>query len=105
MSLSRKLVLPALAAAVLATGTFATMQQAEAFTLYPRHRHHHHFWPGVGIAAATGLAVGGLIAASRPAAAAPAYVSDGPVRRCGTVERVNRYGEVIGYRRVCRWVD
>ena len=29
------------------------------------------------------------------------YYAYGPVRRCDMVERINRYGEVVGYRRVC----
>lgn len=80
-----------LAALVLATTLAAT---AEA---RPRHRG-MHWGVGAGIAA---LAVGGLIAAGSGAYAGPAYGYDEPVRRCDMVERVNRYGEVVGYRKVC----
>jgi hypothetical protein len=45
---------------------------------------------------------GGLLAASASSAyAEPAYEDDVPVRRCELVERLNRFGEVVGHRRVC----
>lgn len=62
-------------------------------------------WHGHGGAIAAGviggIALGGLFAASRSAYAEPVYVEDAPVRRCELVERINRYGEVVGHRRVC----
>ena len=88
----RKIALSTLAALILATTLAAT---AEA---RPRHRGMH--W-GVGAGLVGALAVGGLIAAGSGAYAAPAYFYDEPERRCDLVERVNRFGEVVGYRRVC----
>ncbi len=87
----RKIALSTLAALTLATTLAATAAEAR-----PRHRG-MHWGVGAGIAA---LAVGGLIAAGSHAYAAPAYGYE-PERRCDLVERVNRYGEVVGYRRVC----
>lgn len=81
----------ALTALTLGTAALASTG-AEA---RPRH------W-GVGAAVLGGLAVGGLIAASNRGYAGPVYEDEAPVRRCALVERVNRYGEVIGMRRVCR---
>ncbi len=85
----------ALALAVLALGSAAFSSAAEA---RPRH------W-GYGAAAlAGGLVLGSMIAGSA-ARSAPVYVEeDEAPRRCYSVERVNRYGEVIGFRRVCRSV-
>jgi CubicO group peptidase (beta-lactamase class C family) len=55
---------------------------------------------GVGAGVVGALAAGAIIAgATRPAYGG--YYAYGPVRRCDMVERINRYGEVIGYRRVC----
>ncbi len=92
----RKIALSTLAALTLATTLAASGAEA-------RPRFHGH---GRGVAIGAGLigalAVGGLLAASSNAYAAPAYgYDDEPVRRCDTVERVNRFGEVVGYRRVC----
>jgi ABC-type amino acid transport substrate-binding protein len=88
----RKIALSTLAAVTLATTLAATAAEAR-----PRHRG-LHWGVGAGIAA---LAVGGLIAAGSHAYAAPVYGYDEPERRCDLVERVNRFGEVVGYRRVC----
>ncbi|MBX9911276.1 MAG: hypothetical protein K2Z25_21545 [Beijerinckiaceae bacterium] len=87
----RKIALSTLAALTLATTLAATAAEAR-----PRHRG-MHWGVGAGIAA---LAVGGLIAAGSHAYAAPVYGYE-PERRCDLVERVNRFGEVVGYRRVC----
>jgi hypothetical protein len=84
------------AVAMLALGSAAFTTGAEA-------RPRHWGW-GHGVAAvAGGLVLGSVIAASR-ANAGPAYIEDEPERRCFTVERVNRFGDVIGLRRVCRTV-
>jgi hypothetical protein len=83
-----------LALAILTLGAAAFSSGAEA---RPRH------WGGWGYGAAAvagGLVLGSVLAASS-ANAEPAYIEDAP-RRCFTVERFNRYGEVIGERRVCR---
>lgn len=82
-------------AATLAALTLATTLLAGAAEARPRHRG-VHWGVGAGIAA---LAVGGLLASR--AYAAPVYVDDAPIRRCDMVERFNRFGEVVGYRRVC----
>ncbi len=80
--------------AALALGAALFSAEAEA---RPRYR-----GAAIGAGIVGALAVGGLLAAtSRPAYAEPVYVEDVPERRCDTVERVNRYGEVVGYRRVC----
>lgn len=93
MTAFRKTATATLAALTLGTALLASLGAEAA----PRHRH----W-GVGAGIVGALAVGGLLAAaSRPAYAEPAYVEDEPVRRCELVERVNRFGEVIGQRRVC----
>ena len=84
----------ALALAVLTLGSAALASGAEA---RPRH------WGGWGYGAAAvagGLVLGSVLAGSS-ARAEPVYIEDAP-RRCFTVERFNRYGEVIGERRVCR---
>jgi hypothetical protein len=96
MTSFRKTATATLAALTLATFVLATAGGAEA---RPRHRGPH--W-GVGAGIVGALAVGGLLAASASNAyAAPAYDDDEPVRRCDMVERVNRFGEVVGYRKVC----
>ncbi|SEG76415.1 hypothetical protein [Bosea lathyri] len=95
MTSFRKTAAATLAALTLATAVLATAGGAEA---RPRYR---HGW-GVGAGIVGALAVGGLLAASAGNAyAAPAYDDDEPVRRCDMVERVNRFGEVVGYRKVC----
>jgi hypothetical protein len=84
-----------LALAALALGSAAFASAAEA---RPRH------W-GYGAAALAGGLVLGSVLAGSAARSAPVYVEDDEApRRCYTVERVNRYGDVIGLRRVCRSV-
>ncbi|MCA0404534.1 MAG: hypothetical protein LCH39_00070 [Proteobacteria bacterium] len=83
----------ALALAVLTLGSAALATGAEA-------RPRHGWGWGAGAAVAGGLVLGSMIAASR-AHAEPVYVED-EAPRCFTVERFNRYGDVVGYRRVCR---
>jgi hypothetical protein len=99
MTMFRKTTLRKTAAATLAALTLATTlatSGAEAGPLYRRHG-----W-GVGAGIVGALAVGGLLAASANRAyAEPVYDEDAPVRRCEMVERVNRFGEVVGYRKVC----
>lgn len=84
----------ALALAVFTLGSAALATGAEA---RPRHG---WGWGGAGAAVAGGLVLGSIIAASR-ANAEPVYAED-EAPRCFTTERFNRYGDVIGYRRVCR---
>lgn len=96
MTTFKKSMTAALAALTLGTAILASAGGAEA---RPRHRGPH--W-GVGAGIVGALAVGGLIAASASSAyAEPVYEEDAPVRRCDLVERVNRFGEVIGHRKVC----
>lgn len=96
MTTFKKSMSATLAALTLGTAILASAGGAEA---RPRHRGPH--W-GVGAGIVGALAVGGLIAASASNAyAEPVYEDDVPVRRCDMVERVNRFGEVIGYRKVC----
>jgi hypothetical protein len=83
-----------LALALFALGSAAFASAAEA---RPRH------W-GYGAAALAGGLVLGSVLAGSAARSEPVYVEDEAPRRCFTVERVNRYGEVIGLRRVCRSV-
>ncbi|WP_139221235.1 hypothetical protein [Bosea sp. OK403] len=94
MTRFKKTATAALAALTLSTAILAGAGSAQA---YPRHRG----W-GVGAGIVGALAVGGLLAASANRAyAEPVYEDDAPVRRCEMVERVNRFGEVVGYRKVC----
>lgn len=95
MTTFKKSVTAALAALALGTAILASAGGAEA---RPRYRGPH--W-GVGAGIVGALAVGGLIAASASSAYAEPVYEDVPVRRCDMVERVNRFGEVVGYRRVC----
>jgi hypothetical protein len=91
----RKIALSTLAALTLATTLAASGAEAR-----PRF-HHGRAW-GIGAGIVGALAVGGLLAASAGNAyAEPVYDEDAPVRRCDMVERVNRFGEVVGYRKVC----
>lgn len=84
----------ALALALATLGSAALVTGAEA---RPR-----HYW-GYGAAAVAGGIVLGSVLAASSARSAPVYVDEEEApRRCHTVERVNRYGDVIGYRRVCR---
>lgn len=95
MTSFKKSVTAALAALTLGTAILASAGGAEA---RPRHRGPH--W-GVGAGIVGALAVGGLLAASASSAYAEPVYEDAPVRRCDLVERVNRFGEVVGYRKVC----
>lgn len=90
----KKSMTAALAALTLGTAILASAGGAEA---RPRYRH----W-GVGAGIVGALAVGGLLAASASRAyAEPVYEDDAPVRRCEWAPRINRFGEVVGHRRVC----
>ncbi len=90
----RKATAATLAALTLSAALLAAAGSAEARSRF--HRGH-----GIGLGIVGALAVGGLIAASqRHAYAEPAY-GYAPVRECELVERLNRYGEVVGYRKVC----
>ena len=96
MTSFKKTATAALAALTLSTAILVGAGSAEAYT-----RHRGHGW-GVGAGIVGALAVGGLLAASANRAyAEPVYEEDAPVRRCEMVERVNRFGEVVGYRKVC----
>lgn len=84
-----------LAALTLATTLVATSAEAR-----PR------YWgygrgPAIGAGIVGALAAGALVAAATRPAYAHGYYGYAPVRRCDMVERINRYGEVVGYRRVC----
>ena len=92
MFASKKILTAALVALTLAGAGVASTGSAEA-----RGWRHHHGWGLGGLA--TGLVIGSALA-SRPAYAEPVYVES--ARRCFRVERTNRWGEVIGTRKVCR---
>ncbi len=95
MTTFRKSMAATLAAFTLGTALLASAGGAEA-----RPRYRGPYW-GVG-AGIVGAAVGGLLAASAGRAyAEPVYEEDAPVRRCELVERINRFGDVVGHRRVC----
>ncbi len=96
MTTFRKTVTATLAALTLAT-TFAA-SGAEA---RPRwgYGYGHRGW-GVGAGVVGAIAAGAIIAgATRPAYGYGYYAA--PVRSCDLVERFDRWGNVIGYRRVC----
>jgi hypothetical protein len=93
MTIARKIITAALVAATLAGAAATTTAPAFA----GGHHHHGNWGWGVGGLAA-GLVIGSALS-SGPAYAEPVYVE--PVRRCEIVDRVNRWGEVIGSRRVC----
>ena len=94
MTIARKILTAALVAATLAGAAATTTAPAFAG---PHHHHHGNWGWGVGGLAA-GLVIGSALSSSRTYDE-PVYVE--PVRRCEIVERVNRWGEVIGTRRVC----
>ena len=96
MSTSKKILTAALVALTVTTAGIASAGSAFAG---PHHHRHGWGWGAGGLAA--GLVIGSALA-SRPAYAEAETVYAEPVRRCTTVERVNRWGEVIGTRRVCR---
>jgi len=89
MTTFKKTATAALPALTLSTAILVSAGSAEA-----RSRFHRRHGIGLGIA-------GALAASSRSADAESAYDYDEPVRRCDMVERVNRFGEVVGYRKVC----
>lgn len=90
--LTKKSTVLALSLAALGSAALATGAEAR-----PR-----HYWGYGAAAVAGGLVLGSVLAASS-ARSAPVYVEeDEAPRRCTTVERVNRFGDVIGYRRICR---
>ncbi|WP_377841237.1 hypothetical protein [Bosea sp. UC22_33] len=96
MTTFRKTVTATLAALTLAT-TFAA-SGAEA---RPRwgYGYGHRGW-GVGAGVVGAIAAGAIIAgATRPAYGYGYYAA--PARSCDLVERFDRWGNVIGYRRVC----
>ncbi|WP_333823647.1 hypothetical protein [Pinisolibacter sp.] len=93
MSTSKKILTAALVALTVATTGVVSTGTAEAAPWH-HHHHRHHGWGWGAGGLATGLIIGSAIASQ------PAYAE--PVRRCHRVERVNRWGEVIGTRRVCR---
>lgn len=97
MFATKKVLGAALVAATLVTSVAATTAPALAG---PHHHHHGNAW-GWGVGGfATGLVLGSALA-PRPAYAETVYVE--PVRRCEIVDRVNRHGEVIGTRKICRY--
>lgn len=96
MFATKKILGAALVAATLVTSVAATTAPA----LAGPHHHHGNAW-GWGVGGfATGLVLGSALA-PRPAYAETVYVE--PVRRCEIVDRVNRHGEVIGTRKICRY--
>ncbi|MGO4664608.1 hypothetical protein [Bosea sp. 2RAB26] len=96
MTTFRKSMAATLAAFTLGTALLASVGGAEA-----RPRYRGPYW-GVGAGIVGALAVGGLLAASTGRAyAEPVYEEDAPVGRCDLVERINRFRDVVGHRRVC----
>lgn len=88
-------------AATLAALTLATTFAASGAEARPRwgYGYGHRGW-GVGAGVVGALAAGAIIAgATRPAYGYGYY--DGPARSCDMVERFDRWGNVVGYRRVC----
>lgn len=102
MTSLKSTTLAAVAALGLAVATFGAAGSAQAKPWFPPHPHHHHGgWGPAAIGLATGLVVGGIVASSQPSGVVTVY-DDEPVTRCRRIERLNRWGEVIGWRRVCR---
>ena len=96
MTTFRKTVTATLAALTLATTMIASGAEAR-----PRwgYGYGHRGW-GVGAGVVGALAAGAIIAgATRPSYGYGYYAA--PVRSCDLVERFDRWGNVIGYRRVC----
>ena len=94
MTTFRKTVTATLAALTLATTMIASGAEAR-----PRwgYGYGHRGW-GVGAGVVGAIAAGAIIAgATRPSYGYYAA----PVRSCDMVERFDRWGNVIGYRRVC----
>lgn len=98
MTTFRKTVTATLAALTLATTFIASGAEAR-----PRwgYGYGHRGW-GVGAGVVGALAAGAIIAgATRPAYGYGYGYAAAPVRSCDLVERFDRWGNVIGYRRVC----
>lgn len=96
MTTFRKTLTATIAAVTLATTLIASGAEAR-----PRwgYGYGHRGW-GVGAGVVGALAAGAIIAgATRPAYGY--YDAPAPVRSCDMVERFDRWGNVIGYRRVC----
>lgn len=94
MTTLRKTVTAALAVATLATTLIASGAEAR-----PRWGYGYGGW-GVGAGVVGALAAGAIIAsATRPAYGYGYYAR--PVRSCDLVERMDRWGNIVGYRRVC----
>lgn len=87
------------AAATLAALTLASTLAVGTAEAGPRYWGHRGYGWGVGAGVVGAIAAGALVAA----ATRPAYAGyyDAPVRRCDMVERFDRWGNVIGYRRIC----
>ncbi len=97
MTTFRKTTTAALAALTLAASLMAT--GAEARPRWGYGYYGHRGW-GVGAGVAGAIAAGALIAgAARPAYGYGYYAA--PVRSCDLVERLDRWGNVVGYRRGC----
>jgi hypothetical protein len=94
MSTVRSILSATLVAATLSAATLGLSAGAFAGPPPPPPPHHHH-GPGWGWGLG-GLAAGVMLGS----ALAPRPVYAAPIR-CTVVERVNRYGQVIGTRRVC----
>lgn len=87
-----------LAAAALAALTITAAVSISEAQARPR-------WGYVGAGIAIGALAGAAIASSAyagPGYYEPAYVA-GPYRRCGFVEKFDRWGNYLGTRRVCSW--
>jgi len=92
MTRFKTLAMAALTALTLGTTLSATSAEAGYWG-----RRGYGWGAGAGIVGA--IAAGAIIAgATRPAYGYSGYYGG---RSCEMVERINRYGEVVGYRRVC----
>lgn len=97
MTMLRKTLTATLAAATLATTLIAS--GAEARPRWGYYGYGHRGW-GVGAGVVGALAAGAIIAsATRPTYGYGYYAR--PVRSCDMVERLDRWGNVVGWRRVC----
>ena len=100
MTTLRKTVLATLAAATLATTFIASGAEARPRWGYGYGYGYGHRGWGVGAGVVGALAAGAIIAsAARPAYGYGYYAR--PVRSCDMVERLDRWGNVVGWRRVC----
>ena len=85
--------------ATLAAVTLAATFAASGAEARPRWGYRYGGW-GVGAGVVGAIAAGAIIAgATRPAYGGGYYAR--PVRSCDLVERFDRWGNVIGYRRIC----